>query len=273
MDLHRSWVFISSVCSAFICHGSFDVRNVAAESLESFKDCADCPEMVHIPAGAFVMGTTLKDLSSAGVPEPFASYQTPAQEVELTSAFAVGKYPVTKAEYFAFVRSTNRKEQATCWSWNIAVDKYEQQNGLTWTDPGFPQTNRDPAVCVSWNDAKAYVDWLSQITGASYRLPSESEREYVTRAGAITAWPWGEELTAICANANVSDKSRVAVHRSTKYSSETVFDCEDGYVYTSPVGMFAPNAFGLYDTLGNVWEWQSDCFQESYVGASHNGVP
>lgn len=243
-----------------------------AESVESFRDCEDCPEMIAIPAGAFEMGTSLTALEATQVPEPFAAYQTPQHNVELTQPFAIGKYPVTRAEFERFVNATGHRVKEVCWSWNAAAERYEQQQRLTWRNPGFPQTALDPAVCVSWDDAKAYVAWLSQITDQPYRLPSESEREYATRGGAETAWPWGNVSGAICNYANVSDRSRLAVHVATPLTRETGFDCEDGFVYTAPVGSFAPNAYGIYDILGNVWEWVEDCFQETYKQAPTDGT-
>ena len=245
---------------------------VAREAPSSFRDCAACPEMVAVPMGSFAMGASPQALEAARVPEPFASYQMPQHTVTIARPFAIARYPVTRAEYERFVVATNHPSTANCWSWNQAADRYEHQPLLTWRNPGFAQTPRDPVVCVSWHDAKAYVAWLSRVAKESYRLPSESEREYATRAGANTAWPWGDATNAICDYANVSDLSRLAVHTHTQRSWQTLFDCEDGFVYTAPVGSFEPNALGLYDTLGNVWEWVEDCFRDSYAGAPGDGA-
>ncbi len=237
----------------------------------SFRDCQDCPVMVEIPTGTFVMGSSLEALQDAGTLEPFASFQTPQHTVVLSKRFAAGKYPVTRAEYHRFATTTNREPSKGCWSWNISAARYHLQPQLSWQDPGFPQAPHHPVVCVSWNDAKAYAAWLTMVTGQPYRLLSEIEREYATRASATTAWPWGSETESICRHANVSDLSRLAEHTATKRSSQTVFDCEDGFVYTSPVGSFTANQFGLYDTLGNVWEWVDDCFVESYADLPPDG--
>ena len=244
----------------------------AVEAVNSFRDCEDCPEMIEVPIGSFEMGSSSTALDKAQIPEPFATYQTPRHTVRLTRAFAMGKYPVTRAEFERFVIATDHPLRGDCWSWNQAAERYEQQEPLTWRDPGFTQSDSDPAVCVSWGDAKAYVAWLSKHTKLSYRLPSESEREYATRAGTDSAWPWGSAGDRICAHANVSDLSRLSVHTKTERSRQTVFDCEDGFVYTAPVGSFVPNRLGLYDTLGNVWEWVEDCFRETYADAPTDGT-
>ncbi len=238
-----------------------------AGAAETLHDCDACPELVEISAGAFVMGSSPQELAAAGVIEPFAASEQPAREVTISRAFAMGKYPVTRSQYAQFAEATGRSATPACWSWNVAAGAYQFQGGLTWRNPGFPQTPEDPAVCVSWDDAQAYVAWLSEATGQTYRLPREAEREYVARAATATTWPWDGAAQNICTYANVSDLSRLAVHTATQRSQQTVFDCEDGYVYTSPVGTFHANAFGVHDTIGNVWEWTGDCFADSYVGA------
>ncbi|MFQ5953752.1 MAG: formylglycine-generating enzyme family protein, partial [Kiloniellales bacterium] len=129
-----------------------------------------------------------------------------------------------------------------------------------WRDPGFPQDDRHPVVCVNWHDAKAYVRWLSRKTGHEYRLLSESEWEYATRAGTTTARHWGADPDGACSYANVND-------RTSKSENDFYWphhDCRDGYAKSAPVGSFRANGFGLHDMLGNVWEWVEDCYEESY---------
>jgi sulfatase modifying factor 1 len=236
-----------------------------AVAAETFRDCDTCPEMVAIPAGTYLMGSSPEALAAAGVIEPFAASEQPAREVTIPRAFAIGKHPVTRSQYAEFVKGTGRGATPACWSWNTAAGAYQFQDDLTWRDPGFPQTTEDPVVCVSWDDAQAYVAWLSDTTGQAYRLPGEAEREYVGRAATHNTWPWEGAAQEICTHGNVSDLSRLAAHTATQRSEQTVFDCEDGYVYTSPVGSFQANAFGVHDTLGNVWEWTGDCFVDSYA--------
>ena len=120
---------------------------------------------------------------------------------------------------------------------------------------------------MSWDDARAYVRWLSGVTGQSYRLPSEAEWEYAARAGTSTSRYWGEGPSEQCANANGSD---AAAKQRFENLSEPVA-CNDGRVFTAPVGTFAANRFGLFDVLGNVAEWVEDCWHDSYRGAPSDG--
>src|SRR5262249_39835381 len=124
-----------------------------------------------------------------------------------------------------------------------------------------------PVVCVSWDDARAYADWLSTKTGKPYRLLSESEFEYVARAGSTATFPWGASADDLCAHANSFDLTAKRAHPDWPSAS-----CDDHYALTSPVGVFPANAFGLYDATGNVYQWTADCFIEGgYTGAPTDG--
>ena len=219
---------------------------------ETFKDCAECPEMVLIPAGEFVMGSPESE-------EERQDDEGPQHTVRIERPFALGKYEVTRGEFAAFVRETGH-EASRC----MYHTGGEWKNGSKdWRDPGYEQTDRDPVACVSWDDAKAYLGWLSRESRNAYRLASASEWEYAARAGTTTARFWGESADRACGYANVHDRSS---------KSENAFDwvhhgCDDGYAQTAPVGSFAANAFGVYDMLGNVLEWTEDCLNESYEGA------
>jgi sulfatase modifying factor 1 len=135
-----------------------------------------------------------------------------------------------------------------------------------WRSPGFAQEDDYPVACVSWNDAKAYVDWLSKQTGHDYRLPSEAEWEFAARAGTTTARFWGDNPDSACRYANVADRTA-----KTRYPGWPIHDCEDGYVHAAPTGSFKANSFGLKDMLGNLWEWTADCWNGSYEGAPSDG--
>ena len=225
---------------------------------ETFKDCADCPEMVVIPAGRFRMG------SPSGESGRYEN-EGPVHGVRI-GRFALGKYEVTKAEFAAFVRDSGYDTGGGCWVYTGG--DWKQQASTIWRDPGFAQTDRDPVACVSWDDAKAYAGWLSRQTGKAYRLASESEWEYAARAGTTTARHWGDDADAACGYANVADRTA-----KERYGDWPIHNCRDGQVHTAPVGTYRANGFGVHDMLGNVWEWVEDCWNESesYAGAPGDG--
>ena len=125
-----------------------------------------------------------------------------------------------------------------------------------------------PVIGVSWDDAKAYVDWLSQQAQHTYRLLSEAEWESTTRAGTTFSRFWGDDPNKACEYGNVADQT---FKKEPIASGWTIHDCVDGFAYTSPVGSFKPNAFGLYDMLGNVWQWTEDCWHDNYEQAPGDG--
>jgi formylglycine-generating enzyme required for sulfatase activity len=229
-----------------------------------FRDCPDCPEMVVVPAGDFTMGSSAEEKSWAashgGSMESVAD-EAPQHQVSLPS-FALGKYDVTRGEYAAFARQSEYPAGDGCGR-GSAISKWEKDPKSSWESPGFKQTDRDPVVCVSWQDAKAYVAWLNEKTGhaGAYRLPSESEWEYATRAGTTSKFWWGDDVDGAPSHAWFRDNSGVT-------GCKGLF-CADGQ--THPVGAKPPNAFGLYDMAGNVWQWTEDCYDNSYAPAPTDG--
>jgi formylglycine-generating enzyme required for sulfatase activity len=222
-----------------------------------FRDCPDCPEMVVIPAGGFTMGSSASEqawAASHGATAESVSDESPQHHVSLR-AFALGRYDVTRDEYAAFVRETGHSAGDGC---GHDGSKWSKQPGVSWQHPGFEQTDRDPVVCVTWHDAQAYVSWVNDrvrrlIPSAGegpYRLPTESEWEYAARAGTMTRFWWGD------------DDRRAADHAWFKDNSGD---------RTHPVGSKPANAFGLYDVVGNVWQWTEDCYVDSYAGAPADG--
>jgi formylglycine-generating enzyme required for sulfatase activity len=205
------------------------VLNAAQEQAlkpgQSFKECAqDCPEMLVVPAGSFTMGG---GQSSAAQPK---------HAVTIAKPFAVSKYDVTFADWDACVAGGG-------------CDGYKPID-LNWG------RGQQPVINVDWLDAQAFVAWLSQVTGKTYRLLSEAEYEYAMRAGTTTAYPWGDDI---------------------KLNGQAMANCngcgskwDDNQ--TAPVGSFAANKFGLYDMAGNVWEWTEDCVHNNYKGAPADGT-
>jgi formylglycine-generating enzyme required for sulfatase activity len=163
------------------------------------------------------------------------------------------------------IDATGHAAEGSCHVW--VGSEWVNQPGRSWRDPDFDQEDSHPAVCVSWQDAKAYVAWLAMKTGKPYRLLSESEWEYAARAGTRTSRYWGDDPDLACEYANVHDADTQARHRFPWEAHA----CRDGHVETAPVGKFKANAFGLHDMLGNAWEWVEDCQSVNYIGAPADG--
>lgn len=220
----------------------------------TFSDCTDCPEMVVIPAGRFRMG----DLNGGG-----DSDELPVHQVHIRKSFAVGKYEVTRDQYAAFVRATNQETVDECHRFFFKTS--DENAVVNWQNPGFDQTGRDPVTCVTWKDAKAYVTWMRNMTGQSYRLLSESEWEYAARAGTDTLYSFGDWEGDMCTYGNGADLSLAD-------SDDDNQECSDGFGYeTAPVGSFQANSFGLHDMHGNLKEWIEDCSSDDYEAAPDDG--
>lgn len=212
---------------------------MAAAAPSAFKDCADCPDMVSIPAGTFRMGTDAEEIARWGVAPTnrTITWQQPKHDVTIARPFALAETPVTRAQYALF-----------------AKDAGEKMAGIGWESPGIRQTDQDPVVRVSWDQAQAYATWLSGKTGKAYRLPSEAEWEYAARGGTTTAYWWGDDA---------------GIGHSVCDDCGSDWDGKG----TAPVRSFPANPFGLYDMLGQVFEWTADCWNLSYQGAPADGTP
>jgi formylglycine-generating enzyme required for sulfatase activity/tetratricopeptide (TPR) repeat protein len=230
---------------------------------DSLKDRTEGPEMVMIPPGRFVMGSPPSE-------EGRYDSEGPQHEVAIAQAFALGRFAVTVGDFRRFVQASGYKTEAETQGGSHVWDgkEWKLDKDRNWRSPGFEQGDDHPVVCVSWNDAQAYVRWLSEQTGERYRLPSEAEWEYACRAGTTRSRYWGDDPAQACRYGNVADKTA-----KRQFLGWEVHPCEDGYVYTAPVGKFQPNDFTLCDMLGNVWEWVEDCWHDSYNGAPADGSP
>jgi formylglycine-generating enzyme required for sulfatase activity len=235
------------------------------------KDCADCPELVLLPKGSFVMGSpdSEKDRDND---------EGPTRTVSISKAIAVGRYEVTRAEFARFVTDSQYKTEAErskgCAAWDGKAWTYDAARN--WRDPGFKQAEDQdhPVVCVSWNDTQEYLKWLNKkAPGKNFRLLSEAEWEYAARAGqGAKRFPWGDDLdyTKMCAFANGLDETaKVQVPGASGWMTS---NCSDGYAYTAPVNALQPNAFGLMHMHGNALEWVQDVWHENYTGAPTDGT-
>ena len=236
----------------------------AAYAAQMLRDCDDCPEMVVVPAGVFVLGTPAAHLGGVESPP-----ETQPAAIRITRPFAIGRFEVTRGEFAEFVRASGHEVRPGCRTWDAALGRFNDDGRRTWQDPGVPMepTDRHPVACVSWSDAQAYAAWLSRRTGKSYRLPSEAEWEYAARAGTTTLRPWGDAPEDGCDHANTYDLGSRAGYQLGWPAA----GCHDGYADVAPVGQFQPNAFGLHDVIGNVWEWTADCSTGSSVGRPKDG--
>jgi formylglycine-generating enzyme required for sulfatase activity len=228
---------------------------------DTFKDCDKCPEMVVVPAGEFVMG-------SPPDAELHRDDEAPSHRVDIATPFALGKFEVTRDQFEAFAKDSGFQVVAKgmnispCFTWETTLGLRDR----SFRNPGYKQSGREPAACIGEREVTAYLSWLSQKAGKTYRLPSEAEWEYAARAGdrTLTLVKEGNQ----CTHSNGADRTLKKIFGS---EAEHAANCSDGYAHTSPVGSFPANAFGLQDMQGNLWEWTADCWHENYVGAPTDG--
>ena len=215
-----------------------------------------------IQPGTFTMGSPRDE-------EGRNADEGPQHEVEITRAFYMGVYPVTKGQFAAFVQDDGyqtdaEKDGKGGSGLNLATAGFEQKPEYTWRHPGFRQGDDHPVVDVSWNDATAFCAWLSKKEGKTYELPTEAEWEYACRAGTKTRFWCGDTDASLKGNANIADASL----REKCPGVNWAVAWNDGYAFTSPVGSFKANPWGLYDMRGNVWQWCADGYdkyQEGYI--------
>ncbi len=205
---------------------------------KGFRDCFDCPEMVKIPAGRFIMG--------AASDEPgYDPMEGPQHPVSIVKAFAVSKFEITLGQFKTFAAETKYKTASSCLIWSGVA--WNPTKGRSFLSPNFATNDQQPVVCMSWDDATAYVAWLSSRTGEKYRLLTEAEWEYAARAGTSNSFGANSEIQTT----------------EAQYAARS----------PSEVGNFAANGFGLHDMQGNAWEWTEDCFLADYKNASPIGKP
>jgi formylglycine-generating enzyme required for sulfatase activity len=216
---------------------------------DAFSECRNCPEMVVLPAGEFMMGSPESD--------PLRRPSERHHRVTIARAFAISRTSVTWDQWEACVRDR--------WCDGIAVETALRAGPDGEPNPDFVDFGRGtrPVIGVSWYDAQHFVGWLNHKAGTddAYRLPSDAEWEYAARAGTTTVFPWGDELDYDYGNFGRADGG-LGGHAEGR----------DVWVNTTaPVASFPPNAFGLHDMHGNIFEWVEDCFEEDRANAPADG--
>ena len=206
-------------------------------------------KLALLPAGNVWMGSPKAD-------NPHFSDEVPQRKKYFAKPFYMGVHHVTRGQFAAFVQQTNYKTEAEQEGWALVWNgAWQKVEGAFWRKCGFAQNDDHPVVCVSWNDAVEFCNWLGRTSGKTVRLPTEARWEYACRAGTETMYPWGhrpEDGNGWC---NAADQSA-----AKKFTGWMAFEWDDGYVFTSPSGKFKANAFGLYDMTGNAWQWCSDWY-------------
>ncbi|MDE0390693.1 MAG: SUMF1/EgtB/PvdO family nonheme iron enzyme [Rhodospirillales bacterium] len=239
----------AEAAKALLAAGEEETRKRAAEEARKreamlpgrvFRDCPECPEMVVVPAGSFMMGSLRSESGRS-------DNEGPQHRVTISEPFAVGRYEVTFAEWDACVAGGG------C-------------NGHRPNSYGHDRVLKAVSY-VSWEDAKAYVHWLSRKTRKQYRLLSEAEWEYAARAGTRTSRYWGDDVQAQCDHADGFDLT----NKSESVSNTEHAPCWDSSAGSASIGSYGQNGFGLSDMLGNQSEWVEDCWHGSYAGAPEDG--
>lgn len=258
----------------------------AAGAPRNGSDKALGMKFVRVPAGEFLMG-------SQALPEQLArdypnyerrrfellADEAPVHRVRITRPFDMGQFEVTVGQFRRFLAESGHVPESIAdgtggYGYNPRYDPTTSRRGdafegrdpkYSWQNPGFAQTDAHPVLNVSWNDAVAMARWLSQREGKTYRLPTEAEWEYAARAGTTTRYYSGDDPESLLGVANVFDAT--AAKNWPQWQSRALKGA-DAHAFTAPVGSFAPNAWGLYDMLGNAWEWVSDWHDENYYAHS-----
>jgi formylglycine-generating enzyme len=242
-------------------------------------------KLTIVPAGEFKMGSGESAEDTAAffkkicgedlVRVDWFEDEHPQHRVRITRPFYLGACHVTRGQFRQFVNVTGYKTDAEkgdnpgAGGWNFDRKGFDWNQKYSWRNAGFEQTDEHPVVNISWNDAVAFCKWLSKKEGKTYRLPTEAEWEYACRAGTTTRYSSGDDPETLAKVGNVADATL-----KTKFPDRTgMIKAQDGYVFTSPVGKFKPNAFGLYDMHGNAFQWCSDWYGAEYYASSPANDP
>ena len=242
-----------------------------AASLDSTMVNSIKMRLVYIRPGKFIMGSPASEQGRF-------DNEGPAREVEISKPFYIGSHEVSVAQFEEFVRDAGYRTEAEKdgrggTGYNAELKSFEvRKSQYTWKNPGFPQQPSHPVGSVSWNDAMAFCSWLSHREGKTYDLPTEAEWEYACRAGTQTRFSSGDSDASVEEYCNLSDQTLKPLLGPNGTKGMGFAPWRDGYPFTAPVGSFKPNAWGLYDMHGNVWEWCKDWYEMNYYmeGPGHD---
>ncbi|MBH1963915.1 MAG: formylglycine-generating enzyme family protein [Comamonadaceae bacterium] len=248
-------------------------------------------QMVRIPAGEFLMG---KQFSVDEMTRDFPAIERsrldaltdeyPVHAVQISKPFLMARHELTVGQFRLFLASSGYVPESVAdgtggYGYRRDYDPASSARGdafegrdprYSWQNPGFPQSEDHPVTNVTWNDAQALADWLTRTEGVRYRLPTEAEWEYACRAGSTGHYPHGNDVGQLARTANTFDVSAAALWPQWQ---SVAAPGDDGFPFTAPVGSFPPNAFGLHDMVGNVWEWVSDLHSDDYYAQSPHQDP
>jgi formylglycine-generating enzyme required for sulfatase activity len=266
----RNWL-VGVLLVAAILGPAESSAKPAADAFKHFRDCENCPEMVVLPGGGYLMGATEEEFKGEDKYRIMYLGETPRHKVDV-KIFAIAKFSVTRKQFGIFADETGFDGKG-CTVFN--GKKWIFDSGASWRSPGFKQTDQDPVVCVSWDDTQKYITWLnSDIPNkkqGNYRLPTEEEWEYAARAGTVTSSYWGGNPLEQCKYENARDLTAKMLDPNVPFA-----DCADGYITTAPVGSLLSNPWGLFDMLGNVNQWISDCstlgYSDGSIAVAREGV-
>lgn len=259
----KSWIPVFCIILSLL---SWSVLFSQTNETPIIQDCKTCPQLVEVPAGSVLIGSSENEIGRR-------KGERPSTTATIDEPFLMSKYEITLGQFRQFMEETQYKQKDAVWQGEVLKGcnyydgkRYGYIAQHSWENPGYPQREDAPVVCVSWSDADAYCTWLSDKTGRKYRVPSAVEFEYATKAGKDTPWFWGTAPEDACEYANLGD--RTFAHH---YPVRPSFPCDDGYVYTAAVGTFKSNNFGLHDMIGNAWEWTNDCYHEDLAHSPTDG--
>jgi sulfatase modifying factor 1 len=275
--LFRALAFLGLACIACGAEPA-NKPNIIADSLGI--------KLVLIPAGEFLMGSheSLDDIEKRFPghdykqkveDKTYDADEWPQHRVRITKPFRLAIHEVTVGQFRKFVEATGYKTDAEtsgkgAWGINKETGEYEGRDlKYSWQFTNYPLTDDHPVVNVSWNDATAFTEWLAKKEGKNYRLPTEAEWEYSCRAGSKTRYATGDDPESLAGFANIADASSIkSGEKQFPYYGRFALKASDGHFTPAPVGSFKPNAFGIHDMHGNVWEWCQDVYEPDYYAKS-----